>query len=56
VADFGGSAEDANDSPLTQNYRSDVNKLQVAWTYDSGDKEAYVMAPIIVDRKVRRRR
>ena len=47
---FGGGAEDANYSVLTQINRSNVDKLQVAWTYDSGDQVGYVMAPIVVGR------
>jgi quinoprotein glucose dehydrogenase len=47
---FGGTVTDANYSALTQINRSNVNKLQVAWTYDSGDKLGYVMAPIVVGR------
>lgn len=47
---FGGTAADANYSALTQINRSNVNKLEVAWTYDSGDQVAYVMAPIVVGR------
>src|SRR6185437_9974105 len=47
---FGGSAADANYSDLTQINRSNVNKLEVAWKYDSGDKVGYVMAPIVVGR------
>ena len=47
---FGGDAADNNFSPLTQINRSNVTKLQVAWTYNSDDHEAYVMAPIVVGR------
>ena len=47
---MGGTADAANYSVLTQINRSNVDKLQVAWKYDSGDKLAYVFAPIVVDR------
>ena len=49
-ATFGGAAADANYSGLTQINRSNVNKLEVAWKYDSGDQVGYVMAPIVVGR------
>jgi quinoprotein glucose dehydrogenase len=47
---FGGDAADNNFSPLTQINRSNVTKLQVAWTYNSDDHDSYVMAPIVVGR------
>ena len=47
---MGATADDANYSALAQINRANVNKLQVAWTYDSGDKVGYVLAPIVVDR------
>ena len=47
---MGGTADDGNYSALAQINRSNVDKLQVAWTYDSGDKVGYVLAPIVVDR------
>ena len=46
---FGGSADDLNYSALKQINRSNVSKLQVAWTYDTGDQVAYGFAPIVVD-------
>src|SRR5262245_3839440 len=47
---MGGTADAANYSSLTQINRTNVDKLQVAWTYNSGDELAYVLAPIVVDR------
>ena len=47
---MGGTADSANYSSLTQINRSNVDKLELAWTYDSGDQVAYVLAPIVVDR------
>jgi quinoprotein glucose dehydrogenase len=47
---MGGTADSANYSSLTQINRSNVDKLEVAWTYDSGDQVPYVLAPIVVDR------
>ncbi|HUB33275.1 MAG TPA: PQQ-binding-like beta-propeller repeat protein [Bryobacteraceae bacterium] len=46
---FGGSADDLNYSALQQINRSNVTKLEVAWTYDTGDQVAYGFAPIVVD-------
>jgi quinoprotein glucose dehydrogenase len=34
---YGGSPEHTRYSPLSQINRSNVNRLQVAWTYDTGD-------------------
>jgi quinoprotein glucose dehydrogenase len=47
---FGGTAEDNNYSALNQINRSNVSKLQVAWTYDTADEIGYTFAPIVVDR------
>jgi len=47
---FGGTAEDNNYSALNQINRSNVTKLQVAWTYDTADEIGYTFAPIVVDR------
>jgi quinoprotein glucose dehydrogenase len=47
---MGGTADSSNYSSLKQINRSNVDKLQVAWTYDSGDTTPYVLAPIVVDR------
>src|SRR5690348_5395967 len=49
-AENNGTADSANYSSLTQINRSNVNQLQVAWTYDSGDKAAYTFQPLVVGR------
>ncbi len=47
--DYGGTADSAQYSALKQIDRSNVDKLQVAWTYATGDGEKYVFNPIVVD-------
>src|ERR1035441_6172130 len=37
---YGGNPEDSRYSPLKQINRSNVSKLQVAWTYDAGGSAA----------------
>ncbi len=43
-----GSADASHFSALTQIDRSNVDKLQVAWSYDSGNERPYEFNPIIV--------
>jgi glucose dehydrogenase len=47
--DYGGSADSAQYSALHQINRSNVKKLQVAWSYPTGDDNRYVFNPIVVD-------
>src|SRR5690242_20548463 len=47
--DYGGSADSAQYSALKQIDRSNVSKLQVAWTYPTGDPGNYLFNPIVVD-------
>jgi quinoprotein glucose dehydrogenase len=46
---YGGSADGAQYSALRQINRSNVKKLQVAWTYRTGDDRKYSFNPLIVD-------
>src|SRR5580704_17294524 len=46
----GGNPDFSNYSALTQINKTNVTKLQVAWTYDSGDKNDYTFQPIVADR------
>jgi quinoprotein glucose dehydrogenase len=48
-SDYGGSADSAQYSALTQINRSNVAGLQVAWTYSTGDPGNYLFNPIVVD-------
>jgi quinoprotein glucose dehydrogenase len=45
---YGGDSEDNRFSPLDQINRSNVSKLQVAWTYDSGETGGMETSPIVV--------
>src|SRR5512132_198386 len=47
--DYGGSADSAQYSALKQIDRSNVAKLQVAWTYPTGAPGNYLFNPIVVD-------
>ena len=46
-SDYGGSADSAQYSALTQINRSNVNHLQVAWTYPTGDGNKYYFNPLV---------
>jgi quinoprotein glucose dehydrogenase len=45
-----GSADASHYSALTQINRSNVNQLEVAWSYDSGNERLFEFNPIIVDK------
>ncbi len=47
--DYGGSADSAQYSALKQINRSNVSRLQVAWTYPIGDGNKYLFNPLVVD-------
>jgi quinoprotein glucose dehydrogenase len=47
--DYGGSADSAQFSALTQIDRTNVHRLQVAWTYPTGDNNNYLFSPLVVD-------
>jgi glucose dehydrogenase len=49
-SDYGGSADAAQYSSLAQIDRANVSKLQVAWTYPTGDGSRYFFNPLVVDR------
>ena len=46
---YGGAPEDTRYSSLAQINRENVKKLQVAWTYDTGEAGGLQTSPIIVD-------
>jgi quinoprotein glucose dehydrogenase len=48
-SDYGGSPDGSQYSALRQINRSNVNKLQVAWTYKTGDDRKYSFNPLVVD-------
>ncbi|MBI2690142.1 MAG: pyrroloquinoline quinone-dependent dehydrogenase [Acidobacteria bacterium] len=47
--DYGGGPDAAQYSPLTQINRTNVRKLQRAWTYPTGDSNKYFFNPVMVD-------
>jgi len=47
--DYGGGEDASQYSALTQINRSNVSKLQVAWTYPTGDGARYLFNPVVVD-------
>ena len=48
-SDYGGGADASQYSALKQINRTNVNTLQVAWTYPTGDASGYLFNPIVVD-------
>lgn len=48
-SDYGGSADAAQYSSLKQIDRSNVNRLEVAWSCPIGDDRVYSFAPLVVD-------
>lgn len=48
-SDYGGSADSSQYSALSQINRTNVSKLQVAWTYPTGDDNNYSFNPLVVD-------
>src|ERR1700680_2143577 len=47
--DYGGASDSAQYSGLAQIDRSNVNKLQVAWSYPTGDNNPYSFNPLVAD-------
>ena len=47
--DYLGGPDSAQYSSLGEIDKSNVNRLQVAWTYPTGDKNNYTFNPVIVD-------
>jgi quinoprotein glucose dehydrogenase len=47
--DYGGSPDSSHYVELNQIDKSNVSRLQVAWTYPTGDNRSYLFNPIVVD-------
>ena len=47
--DYGGAADAAQYSALSQINRTNVSKLQIAWTYPTADENKYYFNPLVVD-------
>jgi glucose dehydrogenase len=48
-SDYAGASDAAQYSALAQINRSNVSKLEVAWTYATGDDRRYFFNPVVVD-------
>src|SRR6185295_1600308 len=48
-SEYLGGSESAHYSPLKQITPANVNKLEVAWSYATGDEIAYTFCPLVVD-------
>src|SRR6185436_9866066 len=48
-SDYGGGPDSSHFVALDQITKSNVNQLQVAWVYPTGDNHAYLFNPIVVD-------
>src|SRR5437764_4287329 len=48
-SDYGGASDAAQYSALDQINRSNVSRLEIAWTYPTGDNNKYFFNPIVVD-------
>ncbi len=46
-SDYGGAADSAQYSALTQINKSNVNRLQIAWSYSTGDTRKYFFDPLM---------
>ncbi len=44
-----GGPDSSHYSPLKQINTGNVNKLDVAWSYDTGDATAYTFSPLVID-------
>src|ERR1700704_4032231 len=47
--EYGGGPDSSHFVALDQINKSNVNQLQIAWTYPTGDNHPYLFNPIIVD-------
>src|SRR3954449_858659 len=48
-SDYGGGPDSSHFVALDQINKSNVSQLQVAWVYPTGDDNAYLFNPIVVD-------
>src|SRR6202795_3631366 len=49
-SDYAGASDASQYSSLSQINRSNVGKLQIAWSHPTGDGNKYLFNPIVVDR------
>jgi quinoprotein glucose dehydrogenase len=48
-SEYLGGPDSAHYSPLKQVHKGNVDKLEVAWSYDTGDDLSYTFCPLVVD-------
>ena len=48
-AEYLGGPSSAHYSPLKQVNTRNVDKLEVAWSYPTGDQQSYYFSPLVVD-------
>ena len=48
-SEYLGGPDSAHYSPLKQLNRDNVNRLEVAWSYETGDDLSYTFSPLVVD-------
>src|SRR6185436_16491522 len=48
-SDYGGTADSAQYSALKQINRSNVARLDVVWSYPTGDGRKYFFSPLVID-------
>jgi quinoprotein glucose dehydrogenase len=48
-SEYLGGRDSSHYSPLKQVNKSNVNKLEVAWNYETGDETSYTFCPLVVD-------
>ena len=47
--DYLGGPESSHYSPLKQIHTGNVNKVDVAWSYPTGDDVTYTFSPLVID-------
>src|SRR5271165_1643292 len=47
--DYLGGPDSSHYSPLKQIDRANVNRIQAAWSYETGDETSYTFSPLVVD-------
>ena len=48
-SDYLGGPDSSHYSPLKQVHKGNVDKLEAAWSYDTGDDLSYTFCPLVVD-------
>src|SRR5215510_12409149 len=48
-SEYLGGPDSSHFSPLKQVNKNNVDKLEVAWSFPTGDESAYTFSPLVVD-------